>query len=368
MAEELTVVVEGRTFTGWENVTIFRTIEACSGSFSLESVDLADDSPILVGNRIQLLIDRVPILTGWVNSTKRTLDKQGGSKITIEGRDLASDLVDCSALLDSGELRDVSLEDLAFLVSEPLGVEVDFAADVDRGELFDLIAVNAGEGAWECLERALRMRGLLAFSQPTGALLITRPALGPDVAVVSEGDNLISGDVSADESNRYRRYVVTGQSRGDDQDWANLVDSQIGSAADDGARPPRTLLIQAEQAASSEDCEKRAQWEATTRAARAVQIGAVVSGWRRPGPTSQVISGRTGPIWGVNERVRFVSPTLRVDTRVLTAACRYRLSKSEGRTTDLAFVDANAFLPQPVVVGLFDGLFADHELLDLQEP
>lgn len=345
MAEELELLIEGRTYSGWESATFFRTIEACTGSFSVEVANLPL-WPIEPGQRVQALLDGQPFATGYIDAVKRSFDKSG-RKMSIEGRDLTADLVDCSAQLDAGEVWNVDLEDVALLVASPLGVEVLLAPDADEGELFDVVAVNSGEGAWECLERCLRMRGLLAFAQPTGALLITRPSALRATSVLAEGSNLKAADMTRDHSARFRSYTVTSQRRGDDQDFGDAVGFPAGTAEDLGARASRTLILEAEQNSDDETCDQRARWEATTRAARSMPVNATVAGWRRPGPTST--RGLNGPLWTVNERVRFVSPSLRIDEELLVASCRYRLSKDQGRTTEMGLMRPDAFLPQPSV-------------------
>lgn len=336
MADELRLLIDGLAYSGWEDASFYRTIQAASGSFRVEVAE-APSWTLRPGQQVQVLVDELPFMLGRIDSVARSFGK-GGKRLTILGRDLTADLVDCSALIDAGELRDVALEDLAALLAAPLGVEVVIGEDVDPTERFELIAFTPGESAWECLERALRMRGLLGFSLPTGELTITRPSSAPATLALVEGRNMKGGDLTRDDSERYASYVVTSQRRGSDVDFVHV--DPHGNAQDAGARQPRTLILQAEQHASDADCEQRARWEAATRAARSAPASATAAGWR---------TGPGGPLWAINSRVHVTSPSLRLDEERLLVAARFHLSKDDGRSTELQLMRPDAFLPQPSV-------------------
>lgn len=336
MPDVLRLLIDGLAYSGWEKAEFFRTIEAACGSFTVEVAE-SPSWTLRPGQGVQVLIDEEPFMLGRIDSVKRSFDK-AGKRLTLSGRDLAADLVDCSAVLDAGELRHVALEDLAALLAGPLEVEVVIGTDVDPTERFDLIAITPGETAWETLERALRMRGLLAFSLPTGELMITRPSSAAATDSLIEGRNLKAAELTRDDSERYAAYVITSQRRGSDFDFVQ-VDAH-GNAEDAGGRKPRTLILAAEQHANDDDCQRRAEWEAITRAARSAPAEATAAGWR---------AAAGGSLWTVNRRVRVKAPSLRLDEERLIASCRYTLSKDDGRETLLGLVRPDAYLPQPTV-------------------
>jgi prophage tail gpP-like protein len=91
----------------------------------------------------------------------------------------------------------------------------------------------------------------------------------------------------------------------------------------------RVLSISPEQ-------KKRAQWEATVRAARAVSVQVTVQGWRQG----------NGELWPVNALVNVDLPWLRLSGDMLISELTHTLDES-GTRTQLTLRRPDAFIPQP---------------------
>jgi len=339
MGDRIQLLVDGLQYSGWKAVEVGRSIEACAGSFSL-SIHDRPDWRIANGALVQVLVvgadgQARPFMTAYVDVVRRELGD--ATTFGVAGRDVTADLVDSSADVESGELHNVTVLDIAEMLARPHGLTVALAPGADVGARFEVFAINVGETAWEMLERALRVRGLLAFCSSDGTLLLASPATRRAGVSLVEGQNIRAISVTVDDSTRYRTYRVRGQRPGNDEDFAAAIAEAEGQAQDLAARGNRVLELTIEQGADVDDCTRRAQWEATVRAARASTVEVVVQGWREQA---------NGPLWDLNVLVDVDSPTAGVAGELLVTAVRY-VQDDTGTWCQLALRRPDAFVPEP---------------------
>jgi prophage tail gpP-like protein len=333
----VSIRVGGRAFTGWTSARVTRNLEALAGSFELGVSDRSgwqiaeeDECSVLIGDQV--------LLTGSVDRPRFSIGPQEHS-LSVEGRDRAGALVDCSAVLDNWDLTGLTLLAVAQLLAQPFGVAVAMQAGLQVPALSNKLAVDPGESAHQALEKACRMAGVLAISDGRGGLVLTRAGSQRATSALVEGENIKAGSSSFDATDRYRRYLVSGQRAGSDDDFGLEVTSVLGSAEDPNVRrSERVLMVRPEGAVSSAQARARAQWEAAVRAARGDQVQVTVQGWTQG----------DGSVWPINALVPVRSPGLRVDGEMLITAATYALD-SGGTTTQLQLMRPDAFKPEPVV-------------------
>lgn len=335
----------GRAFEGWEEVEVSRSLETCAGAFRLR-VSQPARWPIAPGSRCALRLEGEPVATGHVDRVSASL-AAAARTITVEGRDLTADLVDCSALNAPGEWTSAELVRIATAIAAPYSVSV--ALEADAGEPFSRFAVQPGETAFEAIERAARMRGLLATSDAEGRLLLTRPGTAAAEVAIVEGENLLAGQASLDLSGRHRRYVVRGQAPGLDLLGTGAVTAPQGEATDELARAGRALLILAETSTTPATAATRAAWEAAVRAARGSSVSLTVQGWRQR---------RGGALWRPGLLVDVVAPSLGIEGRLLVAQVTFTLSGGTGTTTALELARPDAYQPAPLLSSAGDPIAA----------
>ena len=129
----------------------------------------------------------------------------------------------------------------------------------------------------------MRQQGFCWLSTRSGNIRLTKGASGEQrfraVSRIEEGDNLKSGTIVIDESERFSKYTVKASSPGSD-DYPGLVSSSAeGVSYDRGITRNRPLILIAEGNADSALAKRRAQWEASSRLARAVKIDIVTQNW-----------------------------------------------------------------------------------------
>jgi prophage tail gpP-like protein len=335
--DELELLVEGQRFTGWEKVEVARSMEAASGSFQLEVSDRGG-LPVRAGQEVTVQLAGTVVVRGHVDEVQARGDAESRSLI-VAGRDRTADLVDCSELTEPGEWADIGLVRLVELIAAPFGVEIRNLLP-EEPDPFVRFARQPGESAWSAVERACRLRGVLAHSSGDGALLLARPGRTLGGVDLVEGRNVLSWEVSTSQRQRFSSYVVRSQAPGSDEYFADQSALVEATAEDAGVGRFRPLLVLAEGALVFENAQDRARWEATVRAARSSTVGLVVQGWRR---------AADAPVWDLNELAHVVLPGAGLDQVLLVNELRFRRNLEDGTTTELGLTRADAYDPQPVV-------------------
>lgn len=337
--DDLELVVRGRSFTGWESLTVVRSLDSISGEFELEVSDRLP-FPVRAGDRCEVLVAGVLLVAGHVDQVTLAGD-DSARKARVAGRDATCDLVDCSEMSDPGQWFDVRLEDLVREVCAPFSLEVESHLG-DDDEPMEFFKVNPGETAFAALERAARRRGALLYSTGDGVVVLALPAAGrADVDLVEgERGNVKSYELRIDRRSRFSDYFVRGQAPGLDE-WNGVDAAEVeGHATDSRVGRHRPLLVLGESSMTGDDAQKRSEWEAAVRAARAASLEVVVQGWRQqPG----------GRLWTVNEVVRASVPSAQVRQELLVAGVSHRRDGSSGATTNLLLTRRDAYRPQPFV-------------------
>ncbi len=331
--------INGRQYGGWEEIEIRRGIEQVAGTFELTVSDRwagRDQAlPIRIGDACTVSVDGDTAITGYVDDVLPFFDvKRHG--MTVVGRDATGDLVDCSAIAASGEWRGRNILQVASDICKPFGITV--RAETSVGKAFTSAALQEGETAWEALERAARMRGLLMISDAQGGLAITRAGTERVGTDLIQGKNVKAARGTFSMRDRYSRYVCKGQNVGFDTDTPDQNAGPKGEATDGSVSRYRPLIIVAEDIGDAAALDDRAVWEAAVRMGRSARPLVTVQGWHHA-------SG----LWAPNKRVRLDCPYLHLDADMLIVAVAYRLDKDAGTTTDIELCPPTAFdlLPVP---------------------
>ena len=332
----LELLVGGLVYSGWKEISINRSVEVATSSFIITMFEQANWK-IDRNDTVIVMLDGFSVLTGYIDKISRSLD--GGShSYKVKGRGLTSDLVDCSAMNEPGEFVGLDLNAIVKQLAAPIGVAV--VVSDNPGVAFPKFSIQPGESAWEAIERACRMRQHLAFSNRQDDLVLARP--GNEIADVDlvEGRNILSVDSTTDNSKRYSRYVVRGQSGGNDS-WSgeNAAEAE-GVATDPSVKRKRELLIVAEASITPQIATQRAQWEAITRASRSTKVKIKVQGWRE--------KGDKGSMWFPNKQVFVNARSVGVYGYMVIIAVK-QTQGSGGTITNLELMREDAFLPQPAV-------------------
>jgi len=342
--EAIELLVNGKKYGGWKTARVTRSIEALCGSFSLSVSERWSGQnqswPINEDDECTVSIDGSPVITGYVGKVSPSFDASGHG-ITIEGRDKACDVVDCSAQLGAWQFSNVDLLSLAQKICRPYGVTVSLQSGLVSSGLSipKKYSIDPGDTAATALENLCKVAGLLRHSDGLGGIVLTRSGVEPVATVLTEGQNILSGSATFDATGRFRTYEVAGSHKGRDDLSGETAAGVKGTATDLGARAGRVRIIRPDNNTTAALAKARAEWEAANGAAQGQSAAIVVKGWTE---------SPFGP-WPINRLVRVKSPTLRINGQMLIAGVTLTRDIDSGTLTTLDLRDPRAFTPDPTI-------------------
>lgn len=340
--DEISVLVGGQVFDGWQSVSISENLESIANGFSIGLFDkfegLKQDWPLRPGVAVRIVINNERALTGHIEKLNpRYTDENRG--FTISGRSKPGDLVDCMHT-GPNEYKNISLDKLAEELVKPFGLKVFLS--VEPG-IIDKFAVKPGETVFEALDRAARLQGFFFVSTRAGNIRLTKAATNEArfkaTDNLEQDVNILEATADYDDSKRFSEYIVKGQTVGLPDFFGENASAAIGTAKDSGVTRHRPLEIVAEGKANSKICETRAQWEASSRLAKAVRATARVQGWTQS----------DGKLWGINQLTRIKSRFLGINQQMLIVSVERSDGTEQGKTTSLTLVDPQSYNAQPEV-------------------
>jgi prophage tail gpP-like protein len=236
-------------------------------------------------------------------------------------------------MVEPGEWHGLRLEDIVAELTSPF--DIDVRLETETGSAFDRFRLQPGETAWEAIERACRMRAVLAMSDGAGALVLTRAGVSgaaSDLLMGGPDGNILSARRRDDWRDRFSDYVFLAQRPGTDDGQPADFAHVRASAMDPEVRRSRPLMTIAEDVSDGIALQRRARWEAIVRRGRSSQIEVTVQGW----------TDRSRRPWAPNHRVRLIDRFLGADEERLITEVRYRLSEA-GAVSSLTLSDPDTF-------------------------
>jgi len=325
---------------GWLTVSVQRSIEQAAAQFQVGLTETwpGQANPIKVhpGDPCKVLIGDDLIVTGYVDAVQLAHSGDDHS-VSVSGRSKTQDVVDCSC--DASKAKPAQWKNRTVLqiakdVCEPYGVEV--ACDVPGLAPIKSYVAKVGDRAFDVIEQVCREQRLLITDTREGKLLLTRVGSQKGPAFTHPG-NILSSSLRADVSQRFSKYVVKGQARGDDDHWGEGVANVEDAIEDlqDLARF-RLLVLRGEKAMGKAEARARANWEAVTRAGRSATVEITVAGWR----------DEDGDVYDVNRLCRVSDPVIGVDATLLSVSVEFLLNDRQGQVTQIELAPPGAYEPE----------------------
>lgn len=330
------LVVNGREYRGWKSFTVERSLETLCASFSFVFKEGLERAwPVVEGDECVITYDGKPVVTGYAETAELSIDGDSA----ISGRDRMADVVDSSPRLSKWNWKDTGAADIAKALCEPFGVQVR-AASWLLLENVPRFSVDPGDTCGSTLQKLCSLAGALAIPTETGGLLLTRTGKTRCTTALIEGENLRAGSSRRDLRDRFAEYRVLAQAKGSNTSNGSYAAGVKGTAIDGEIRPQRMMVLRPDGSLTPEQAKSRAEWEASVRAAKSLQLtGLLVQGWTQA----------DGSLWGLNTLVTVRSPRLRVDGEFLITKVSYSRSKANGTTTVMEVASPSAFTPEPKV-------------------
>ena len=349
--------VNGQPYTGFTSLNYSRSMENLTGQFSFVATN-ADNTefPIKAGDECAILVNDTPIITGFIDALSPSLSTSS-NLVNIQGRDKTADFVDSTLNAGSVELvAPISLKEVIEKTVASLGQSLKVINNVSGLEDFtaeDLISAEAGQNAFDFVEKFARKRQVLLTTNGIGDIVITRSSdeiIDYEIVNRFGGDenNVKTSSIAYNNSRRYNQYIMVSQANLTSlnnfgiADLDQVVDSKNDPVIDSEIREGRVLHLVAEKSSSPEQNRLRATWEANFRKAQSQKYNSTTDDFALP---------RTNEPFPVNALVPVVDDSAGITAIMLIESVGLSLDSSGGTETSFGIVPRNAYslkLEEPV--------------------
>ncbi len=335
------LVLDNKTFTGWEEFSVTRALPTLSGTFQFRAPNVPGLMARSIAPGLTCAVELIPekgdkelVITGCVETSSYTLS--GSHALIVGGRDLTGDLVDCSAVLAAGKIQWTGrkIEDIVRDLISPFSIRL--KSNVDTGPVVPNFILDRSETVLSAIQRLANFRSLLFTSSGSGEVVIEKvgQAVFPDVITPENG--CVSIAASVDFSKRFSKYVCRAYAE-ESNGWTPAGTFVESSCVDPAIKRHRPKLLIADDIMTRADLAKWASWAARYSSGQSESISVTVSGW----------SSKSGAIWKPNYLARVVAPEFGIDADLLIEQVRYSQG-ANGTLTDMVLVPATAYDNNPV--------------------
>jgi prophage tail gpP-like protein len=323
-SETIRLVVSGQELTGWTGATIDMSIATIADAFSLSTPYDPTDSKIASllkpfgYQKAEVYVGDEILVKGIIEHLAPSLES-GQRILTIQGRSLTGQLVDCSidgALEHSG----LTLAAIARQLCRPFGIAV--RADTDS-PVIEHARAEYGETVASYLGRLASVRNILLGTSFKGELVLysaTALKSAPVRASLVEGiAPVLSVSAQFDATSRYSLYRAATQFAGEPD--------IVGTVTDPGVslhRPHLGLVPD-----SDIDPNKTASRLRAEANVKAITATVSLAGWRRP----------DGQRWSERQAVTLKAPSamLSKEAAWIISSASYKLD-ANGQSVNLDLV------------------------------
>ena len=340
--DSVVLFVNNDIYSGWTSVEINRRLNSIATSFSVSLTDrwTIDSRPFAIarGQSFCIQIGGRPVVNGFIDSVDSEISATTRS-LSITGRSLAGDLVDCSYIGRSQFTDNPTMSVIVNTMLEPFGIKSIFKVD---GGSFTKLDIRQGEKVAEVIDRMAREKNLIVYSDFEGNLVFDQGGSSRSTSDIIQGQNLLSASVRRNNTDRFSEYFIKSQSSGIVGTPQNAIQN-TGSATDEGVTRYRPLLLVGENSNNQQTATQRAAYEANIRSAKSEVFNVSVQGWFQ----------RDGSLWDINQIVGLRSSYLDHDGDLLVDSVSFSKSVS-GTITNLTLVRPDAYQFSPIVPKSFD--------------
>ena len=345
-SDTLTLKVGGSNLTGWQRVSVIRSLDSVPASFDIqvtEKYPLAADIDVNPGAPCTVSIGGDLVLTGYVDRYTASI-AAGDHTVRIAGRSMSEDLVDCSALMDTAsgqpgmQMLNGSALSIARGLAKPYGVTINSLNG--EGAQIPQFNINLGETAWEIIDRVTRYSKLLAYDLPDGSVVMAQYGSERMASGFALGANIEHADVTYSMDERFSQYeghFLSTMAFGTD---VGVNSPTIGKiVTDDGVPRFRKRYIVSEQTVLGVPLAgDRAIWERNRRIGRSQVFSVVCDSWR----------DAAGALWAPNHLAPISADALKLGTVTWLIASVSYLRDENGQHAALTLMPKEAFFPEPV--------------------
>ncbi len=365
--DDVSIQVGSNQFKHWQTVSITRSCESMPNSFSLTASAEFLQGPeqmagTLPGQACLIYIGLDLMITGWID--RRSIAVDAGSRtVTISGRGITRQLVDCSVdllndpAIHGGQISGPNALNVANQLCHAYGITAVSNVD-DLGFPIPSFNMRGGDTPYQVIESIARWASYLVYEDTFGRLVLDRVGTRQHASGFRIPGNVeaLSAEQSVDQ--RFSTYVVlwSGIST---TEQLNPKANQRAIVLDDKVTPYRLRIIVSEQVApvpgqnqttdNDAIANQRANWEKARRTGRS-QVASVTCGsWR----------DSKGILWTPNWLATLDAPCADIsNANWIIGSVTFRKDMT-GTHADLILMPADAFNPDPNPLNLWDAQLAN---------
>ncbi|MBP0493987.1 phage baseplate assembly protein [Pararoseomonas indoligenes] len=340
--DDLSLIVNGRIWSGWDGIAVTRSCERLPSVFSLSLTQRFPgeaDLSFMPGDPCIVRLGKDPVITGRIDRHQPAIDARSHT-VQVTGRSKCRELVDCAAVIPGWQINAKTVKGIA----EALAEFYDITVSGDDGPLVPQLNLIPGETPFSVIDRLCRFGKLLSYDDPDGNLVLSPVGTEKHASGVRERVNVLAATTTLAADQRYSEYWVYLQSTAGLFTQLSLATGgngmlpPSGLAKDEGVPNKRVLVILMEHAGpndTKEIAQARAEWEASRRRGRSEAIRVRVDSWR----------DKAGELWQPNKRIPVHVPSCKVsEAEWIIGEVTYRRGL-QGTTADLTLMPPSAFDP-----------------------
>lgn len=264
------------------------------------------------------------ILTGYINKMTPSFDANNHT-VEVSGTSKGRDSVKSAAEHDKGEWRNKT----PLQIAQELDKQgVGFTSDVEQPTI-EYARLHPMENVFDAVERMTRRYPMLFQGMPDGSIKMTKGGTGGMNSPLIEGQNILGGSATFDDSDQHSEYKVKGQRvYGVDKKSLQIV----ATSQDSSVKRHLPKHIHQESDIDQDSAQKRADHHKNRQQGESVSASIKTQSWFDSG----------GQLWIANALVFVMSPTLKLNQQMLIKSVSLTQDKG-GSFAQLSLVLPQAF-------------------------
>lgn len=327
----VTLLINGKTHGQWTDYDIVSDLLTPADDFSVtlgRPVD-ADPTAVKEGDKVQVRVGSDTVLSGRIDLVRTTTEK-GGKTLTIQGRDDAGILLDCSAPLFNAQEMDLQV--IIDKIVKPLGL-AKIRIDAAKTDKTHKVQIEPGSRAWDALAQYAEANGVWPWMEPDGTLVVGGPdyTAEPVAELVlrqnGENNNIKRLEIERNMAARYSEVTVLGQSHTGKH---NIK----ATAKDEALKLHRPLIVTEADVDSTAEAARKAKKRLADSRLEGLTITAVVQGHRTD----------DGTLWQPGQRINVLSEPDNIDGIYFLMARTFTGGRGQGTETVLTLKEDGAWV------------------------
>jgi len=174
--------VGGKKYSGWENITITKSMQSVAHNFSM-NIYKGDNLSILDDDLIEILKDDKVFFTGYLDRIVLGISDVK-KPLFLEGRSKALDLIDCN-ILNNKQYNKQTIKQIISDLVDPFGIKVSSSLELDTIDVFD---TKIGETYFNAINRLCKQTNTLPISDNEGNIEITKNVGNQESKILKDQD------------------------------------------------------------------------------------------------------------------------------------------------------------------------------------